>query len=165
MISLISTIKELQNEKIIWVFVGGGRSKNKFISKLDRANLKDNCLFVDPIKVSEIPEIAFYADAMFLSLKPNEVFSKTVPAKLQSYLALRKPVIGVLQGEGAEIIKSSNCGIVEEKADYLALANNIRSMLKLTKEKMREMGNSGREYYDKNFSQSTRKNQLLKLFS
>jgi len=164
-ISLTSTIKELQNEKIIWVFVGGGRSKNKFISKLDHANLKDKCLFIDPIKVSEIPEIAFYADAMFLSLKPNEVFSKTVPAKLQSYLALRKPVIGVLQGEGAEIIKSSNCGIVEEKADYLALANNIRSMLRLTKEKMREMGNSGREYYDKNFSQSTRKNQLLKLFS
>ena len=41
----------------------------------------------------------------------------------------------ITRGEGAEIIKSSNCGIVEEKADYLALANNIRSMLKLTKEK------------------------------
>ena len=98
------------------------------------------------------------------SLKPNEVFLKQFPQNFNP-IWLTKTCNRCIARRRCRIIKSSNCGIVEEKADYLALANNIRSMLKLTKEKMREMGNSGRQYYDKNFSQSTRKNQLLKLFS
>ena len=163
--SLVTTIKELEKEDIFWVFVGGGRFKIEFKSSLKYNNLLDKCLFTDPVKVSEIPGLSFYADAMFLSLKPNNIFAKTVPAKLQSYLAMKKPVIAVLQGEGADIIKRSHCGIVQEKADYMALANQIRTIIKLPKEKMVRMGNNGRDYYDKNFSQSKRKHQLLKLFN
>jgi len=163
--SLVTTIKELEKEDILWVFVGGGRFKNEFKSNLKSNNLLDKCLFKDPVKVSEIPKISSYADAMFLSLKPNVTFARTIPAKLQSYLAIKKPVIAVLQGEGAAIIKSSHCGIVQEKADYMELASQIRTMIKSSKEEMIRMGNNGREYYNKNFSQSIRKHQLLKLFS
>ena len=35
------------------------------------------------------------ADSLFLSLKNHDIFSKTVPAKLQTYMALGKPIIGV----------------------------------------------------------------------
>ena len=37
-------------------------------------------------------------------------------------MALGKPIIGVLSGEGASIIKKSNCGLVEEDYDYIKLA-------------------------------------------
>ena len=163
--SLVTTIKELEKEDILWVFIGGGRFKNEFQSSLKYNNLLDKCLFKDPVRVSEIPAFSSYADAMFLSLKPNAVFARTVPAKLQSYLAIKKPVIAVLEGEGADIIKRSNCGIVQEKADYIKLSNQIRKMIKLPEEEMIRMGNNGRAYYDENFSQSIRKHQLLKLFS
>ena len=163
--SLVTTIKELEKEDILWVFVGGGRFKNEFKSNLKSNNLLDKCLFKDPVKVSEIPKISSYADAMFLSLKPNVTFARTIPAKLQSYLAIKKPVIAVLQGEGAAIIKSSHCGIVQEKADYMELASQIRTMIKSSKEEMIRMGIYGREFYYKNFSQSIRIHQLLKLFS
>tara|TARA_B100001250_G_C19767704_1_gene775565 strand:- start:14 stop:1225 length:1212 start_codon:yes stop_codon:yes gene_type:complete len=163
--SLVTTIKELEKEDILWVFIGGGRFKNEFRSSLKYNNLLDKCLFKDPVRVSEIPAFSSYADAMFLSLKPNAVFARTVPAKLQSYLAIKKPVIAVLEGEGADIIKRSNCGIVQEKADYIKLSNQIRKMIKLPEEEMIRMGNNGRAYYDENFSQSIRKHQLLKLFS
>jgi len=163
--SLATTIKELEKEDILWVFIGGGRFKNEFQSNLKSNNLLDKCLFKDPVKVSEIPGLSSYADAMFLSLKPNDTFAKTVPAKLQSYLAMKKPVIAVLQGEGAAIIKDSDCGVVQEKADYIELANQIRTVIKFSKEEMIRMGNNGRDYYDKNFSQSIRKHQLLKLFN
>ena len=58
------------------------------------------------------------ASALFLSLKNEKIFSMTVPAKLQTYMALGKPIIGVLSGEGANIIKESDCGIVEENYNY-----------------------------------------------
>ena len=46
----------------------------------------------------------------------------TVPAKLQTYMALGKPIIGVLSGEGANIIKESRSGLIEENYDYIELA-------------------------------------------
>ena len=58
-------------------------------------------------------------NSLFLSLKDDEIFSKTVPAKLQTYMALGKPIIGVLKGEGATIIKDSRCGMVEENYNYV----------------------------------------------
>ena len=78
--------------------------KNYLIKKNNLINL---CLFKSQVKTDEIPSYAKLANAMFLSLRKNDVFAKTIPAKLQSYLAMKKPVVGVLQGEGANIIKQS----------------------------------------------------------
>ena len=39
--------------------------------------------------------------------KKTKIFSMTIPGKLQSYLACGRPIIGSLDGIGAEIIKES----------------------------------------------------------
>ena len=90
--------------------------------------------------------------------------SKTIPAKLQSYLAMKKPVIGVIQGEGAKIIKESKCGIVQENGDYIELANQIRLMTQLSTEELIAMGENGRNLYNNVFSQNKRRDQILHLF-
>ncbi len=43
---------------------------------------------------------------------------------------MSKAVIGVLQGEGADIIKTSKCGIVQEQGDYLELAKTNKNFNK-----------------------------------
>lgn len=163
-ISLIDTIKQLKDEAVFWVFIGGGRFKMEFESKLKQNNLTHLCLFHDPVKVAEIPSYAKLANAMFLSLRKNDVFAKTIPAKLQSYLAMKKPVIGVLQGEAANIIKLSGCGIVQENGDYIELAKQIIKILKLNSEEIKKMGENGRNFYNNSFSQYKRRNQILNLF-
>ena len=161
---LIKTIKQLKDEQIYWVFIGGGRFKKELESNLEKNNLKDVCLFKNQVKVSEIPSYAKLANAMFLSLRKNHVFAKTIPAKLQSYLAMKKPVIGVLEGEGANIIKQSKCGIVEENGDYIELANQIKIMAQHSSEELNAMGENGRIFYNNAFSQYKRRNQILNLF-
>jgi len=161
---LIETIKQLKDEQIYWVFIGGGRFKKELESNLEKNNLKDVCLFKNQVKVSEIPSYAKLANAMFLSLRKNHVFAKTIPAKLQSYLAMKKPVIGVLEGEGANIIKQSKCGIVEENGDYIELANQIKIMAQHSSEELIAMGENGRIFYNNAFSQYKRRNQILNLF-
>ena len=100
---------------------------------------------------------------MFLSLKPNKIL-KDVPAKLQSYLALQKPVIGVIQGEGASVIKSSKCGIVQENSNYIELSNQIKEFIKLPKETLQEKSKNAKNFYDNNFSSDKRRRQFLSLF-
>lgn len=162
--SLITTIKLLKGENILWVFIGGGRYKKTFISEINNHKLNKYCLFKDPVSISNIPNYVFFADAMFLSLKSNKIFEKTIPAKLQSYLALQKPVIGVIQGEGASVIKSSKCGIVQENSDYIELSNQIKEFIKLPKETLQEKSKNAKNFYDNNFSSDKRRRQFLSLF-
>ncbi len=161
---LIETIKQLKDEQVYWVFIGEGRFKKELKSSLENNNLMGVCLFINQVKVKEIPSYTKLADVMFLSLRKNYVFSKTIPAKLQSYLAMKKPVIGVIQGEGAKIIKESKCGIVQENGDYIELANQIRLMTQLSTEELIAMGENGRNLYNNVFSQNKRRDQILHLF-
>ena len=47
------------------------------------------------------------AEGLLITLKNADIFSYTIPSKLQSYLACGKPIIGSLNGIGNEIIKKS----------------------------------------------------------
>lgn len=162
--SLLETINILK-DKFYWVFIGDGRYKDHFIKKIKNNNLYSCCLFIDQVNISKIPSYSKHADFMFLSLINNPIFSKTIPAKLQSYMALSKPIIGVLNGEGAEIINESKCGIVQQNSDYKELAKQILNLSDYSKLELEKMGQNGREYYDKFFSREKRKNQLLKLLN
>ena len=99
---------------------------------------------------------------MFLSLKNKEIFSKTVPAKLQAYMAFGKPVAAMISGEGAEIIRKANCGYSVESGDYKGFAEIIVT-LRLKTEQLNSLGLNVKDYYNKNFSMQSSKNQLMKI--
>ena len=96
-------------------------------------------------------------------MKEDEIFSKTVPAKLQTYMALGKPIIGVLKGDGATIIKDSRCGIVEENYNYVGLAAKINSFTTKQESEYYELGRNGKIFYENNFKSKLRKQDILKI--
>ena len=162
--SLITSIKYFnKTNNILWVFVGEGRYRKTFMNKLSSENLEQNCLFTGHVESKNVPAYSKYADAMFLSLNDNEIFNNTLPAKLQTYMALQKPIIAVLKGEGEKIILDSKCGIVENNNDYLSLCKKIEILLNLSKSELIKMGINGREYYKQNFYSLKRKKQLIKI--
>ena len=160
--ALIKTM-QLVKENIHWIFVGDGRFKKEFKSLLEENKIIHKTTFIGNIDIDKIPSIATYANSLFLSLNNDEIFSKTVPAKLQAYLALGKPIIGVLQGEGATIIKDSKCGMVEEKYNYVELAKNINIFTKKKNDEYIKLGKNGKTYYENNFKSELRKQDILKI--
>ena len=160
--ALITTIKILEDH-IHWVFIGGGRYKKQFIDLLDKEKIMSKVSFLNQVVIDQIPSYASKASCLFLSLRDREIFSKTVPAKLQSYMALQKPIIAVLKGDGAEIIKDSNCGFVEENYNYNNLSKMIQKMSKMSEEELINLGKNGRLYYENHFSIEKRKKQLYNL--
>lgn len=75
-------------------------------------------------------------------------------------MALGKPIIGVLNGEGARLITESNCGIVEENFDYLELAKKINNFIKMSNSELSVLGKNGKTFYQKNFSSKIRMLQI-----
>lgn len=83
---------------------------------------------------------------MLLALKDELIFNLTVPAKLQAYMAAGKPVIAMLNGEGSEIIKEANCGIVSDAGNYIGLAQNILYLKNISSTQLKQMGQKGKQY-------------------
>ncbi len=159
---LIDTIEHV-DEKVKWIFVGDGRFKVKFKDLIKKRFLTEKVTFIDHVNIERIPSVIKNADSLFLSLKNDNIFFNTVPAKLQTYMALGKPIIGLLRGDAADIIKQSNCGIVEENYDYTELAEKINSFANKLEPELNQLGNNARSFYEKNFSSDLRKLEILKI--
>ena len=161
---IVKLIHELRKEKIHWVFIGEGSYKATFLKNLDFSNRINKCSFVDQVDIDKIPTYASFSNALLVSLIKNSIFEKTVPAKLQSYMAMKKPVIGLISGEGADIINKSNSGICSNTSNYKELKLKIQKFIRLDKSELDKIGRNGYQYYHEHFSSSKRRSQLLRLF-
>ena len=145
------------DKNIHWVFIGDGRYKKSFIKLLSKYNLSEKVTLFNQIPVDEIPTYVSKADCLFLSLRDKEIFSKTVPAKLQSYMAMQKPILAVLKGEGADIIKKSKCGFVETNGDYDNLIKLANMISKKSEAELSNLSNNARDIYNSNYKSIDRK--------
>jgi AraC-like DNA-binding protein len=76
----------------------------------------------------------------------NELFSKTIPAKLQSYMACGMPIIAAAKGETEKIIKDANCGVCSDIGDADSLAELIVELI--SDESTESLGENAKAYFD-----------------
>lgn len=137
---------------VSWVIVGDGRLAEWAKEEVGRRGLGDSVLFLGQHPLSAMPAFFEAATALLLSLKPSPLFSITVPGKLQSYLASGKPVLAMLDGEGARIVDEAMAGISCKAGDAVALAAAVGRMVEMSAGELAQIGRNGRRYFDMNFS-------------
>ena len=152
------------DEKIYWVFVGDGRFKNR-LTQIVNSKPKLKIKLIKSVKVDFIKSYLEASDFTLLSLSSKGIFSKTVPAKLQTYMCLSKPIIGLISGEAKDIIVDSNCGIVIDATKVDESVEKIIEMVNFDDSRIKFLGNNGRKYYDTHFNSRLRNNQLKKLIN
>lgn len=108
-----------------------------------------------------IPELLSACDVAFLSFKDDPLWTKTIPAKLQSYMACGMPVIASAEGETRRIIEEAECGVCSAIGDAEKLSESIKKMMNVNLEIMRIRS---REYYEKNFDKKRLMNQIEDYF-
>jgi glycosyltransferase involved in cell wall biosynthesis len=91
---------------------------------------------------------------LLVSLKDEPIFSMTIPGKLQSYLAAGIPVVAMLNGEGAEIVKQSKAGLTCNAGDSAGLAAAVLALSQMTNEERNVMGKNGLEASSREFDRS-----------
>jgi glycosyltransferase involved in cell wall biosynthesis len=154
----------LKDEKINWLIVGDGRMKKWLEDEVKKHKMENRFHFYGNNPLKFMPWFFSQADVMLVSLKDEEIFRKTVPAKLQAYMAFKKPILGMLSGEGAKIIKDANCGWVSDSGNVMALAANAKLILSLTPQQLSEAANNGKKYFDEHFRKELRFEQLKGMF-
>ncbi|MFA7042810.1 MAG: glycosyltransferase family 4 protein [Bacteroidales bacterium] len=152
------------NKEIKWVLLGDGRKKVYVESEIKRLGLEETFILLGRYPVQEMPSFFVHADMMLLSLKDEFVFSMTIPCKLQSYMAFGKPVLAMLNGIGATIVKNADCGYVSSAGDYKSLANNALLSQSESKENLLKKGQNGKSFYSMSFSKEKILDDLIDIF-
>lgn len=112
-------------DKLFWHIVGDG-SELSNCKNLAASLGADNVIFHGRQPLPEMPKYYAMADAMLVTMSKNDVISKTLPGKVQTYMAAGKPIIGAIDGETSRVIEESKCGLCGPAENAEALAQNAR---------------------------------------
>lgn len=150
-------------DDIRWLIVGDGRRSGWVEAQVKERGLDHRVLLLGRFPVERMPSFYVAADALLVSLKKDPTFSMTIPGKVQSYLLAGRPIIGMLDGEGADVIERAQAGMVCPAGDGAALAATVERLAALPAETRDRMGASGQAYARAEFDRSTLVNRLQSL--
>jgi len=150
--TVVNAFVKLKEHDINLVVLGDGRDKSRIQEQINEKGLKEKFHFLGSFPPEQMPYYFTCADGLLITLKKADIFSFTIPGKLQSYLACGKPIIGALDGIGNKIICESNSGFASEAENHELLANNILSLYKLSKAEKEKLSNNALDFFDKNFN-------------
>jgi len=145
------------------VILGSGRKKGWVEAQIRRKGLYKNVHLMGRHPLETMPRFFSLADAMLVTLKRNPIFDKTIPSKVQTYMACGKPIVAALAGEGANIVAESGGGVTCLPEKPAELADAILKVANLSEPKREKMGAASLAYFNTHFERETILNRLVQL--
>jgi len=163
--SILQAVERLRTHQlpVRWVIVGDGRAGSWLAQQVAQRGL-DNVHLLGRHPLEKMPALFAVADALLVSLKTHDVFAKTIPGKVQAYLASGRPIIAMLDGEGARGIHEAQAGRTCASGDASGLAAIVQEMAGMHKDQREAMGRAGKNFYREHFSRERLFRQLEQHF-
>ncbi|MGM9978902.1 MAG: glycosyltransferase family 4 protein [Clostridium sp.] len=158
--TIIKAASICKNKDIIWNIIGDGSEFEKIKSMIKENSLEERVILHGRKPSSDMPKYFSMSDGLIVTLKNEEILKVTLPAKVQSYMAAGKPIIGALSGEGNRIINESKCGLTCEAEDYKGLCENVLKLYNMSDNERENIGKKGKKFFENNFSRNKLLNKL-----
>lgn len=142
-----------------FLFVGDGPEKERLRGQA--ADLPQ-VQFLPPVPQQEVGSFYSLADCCLVPLRKIDLFTTFIPSKLFEALATGLPVVGMLEGEAAEILDQAS-GIVVGPEDAPALASALQR-LREHPEEAKSRGRAGRRFVLANYGTDRLAGKYLALF-
>ena len=126
-----------------WTIVGDGRMYDWLAAEIDKRGLEKVVRLAGRHPMEKMLEFFQDADALLVNLKDEPIFSMTIPGKLQTYLVTGKPILALLNGEGANLVKDSGCGIACDADDWQCLVDSVQKLSQMSDQERDAMGRKG----------------------
>jgi len=147
-----------------FVLVGSG-SRLEWVEERKKSLGLDNLILAGRFPMEAMPQIFEHSSALLVSLKDEEIFSYTIPSKVQAYLAAGKPIIASVRGEGARVIEEAGAGKTCEPENARSLADNILSVMSFSPSEREEMGSAGQRYFNEHFNMDRQAERLVEILA
>ena len=160
--TILKAAELLKDEPVRFHIVGGGTDLERLQGIKETKGL-GNVIFYGRRPLEEMPDFYAKADAMLITLAADPVLSLTLPGKVQSYMAVGKPIIGAIDGETKAVIEDAQCGFCGKAEDAAELAENVKKFINCN-ENRATMGQNARKCYEENFEETLFMNKLESKF-
>lgn len=149
--TILEAARQLQNEPIQFVFIGGGAKRQTCIDLVKNLGLR-NCRFLPYQEKQELPYSLSACDLSLVSISPG-MEGVVAPSKLYGILAAGRPVAIICEPHSylRALVADANCGAAFNNGDGTGLAKFIRRLATDTQLTHR-MGIAGRRYLQSNFT-------------
>lgn len=148
---LINAARLTKKQNIVWHLFGEGRYKGKLRQSAERLNLS-NIIFHGRIDLNQIPSIYSESNALLLTLKPKQGFSRTIPGKFAGYLTSGKPIISNIEGEVKTVIEQYKLGDTFSGNSSEELAKVAMKIKAYSKTELDEISQNSKKYYKNHFA-------------
>jgi colanic acid biosynthesis glycosyl transferase WcaI len=144
-------ILQARGERIDIHLLGDGVALEELRLKASRLRI-ENVHFIPRVPMSDAARFLGAADALFVGLRDDPLFSITIPSKTQAYMFMAKPIVLAGRGDVADLVRSAGCGAICDPEDPAALAACIARMASLPRPDRLAMGIAGRSFYARELS-------------
>jgi len=157
-----AAVKLKSRHEIKIVFVGKGSMLEWAQQEVSRLHL-ENVVFAGAFPMEIMPVIFSKAEVLLVSLKSDEIFSYTIPSKIQAYMSAGRPIIASINGEAARIINEAGAGLTCSAEDVDGLVVCVEKIIGKSESERAHFGLAGREYFLKNFEMKSQCNRLVEI--
>lgn len=163
---LPAAAEKLKEKKISckFIIIGDGRYRSEFEKVLEDKDVSDMFRMLGRIAPEEIPQYLAHCNVAFVSFSDNQLFSMTIPAKLQSYMACGKPILAAAAGETKRIIEEAECGWVVHMGDAEMLAEAVVAAVESSEEVHGRMKENALAYCNRYFNKKLLMDTLEQLW-
>ena len=158
---IVDAAKLLRAHRDIRLIVVGSGSELDWMRGQIASHRLHNLFLVGRHPVEAMPNLLSRASALLVTLSDRPIFALTVPNKIQAYLAVGRPIIASMNGEGARIIDEAGAGISVAAEDGAALADAILKLYNMPEAERKKLGDNGRSYFSQHFEHEYLVDKLL----
>ncbi|MDR1697781.1 MAG: glycosyltransferase family 4 protein [Erysipelotrichaceae bacterium] len=131
--------------------VGMGSYTKTMKQEIAERQLEEVIIYHGPVPIEFATRYFINADALYLSLTNQGTVGKTIPSKLTTYMAFKKPIIAMISGNGKELLEKANGALISDFS-LESLKKTFADFLLLSNEAKDKMGQNNFEYYQQNIS-------------
>ena len=148
--TILQAAKLLEDQhQLRWHIVGDGSELEN--SKILAQDLGlQNVIFYGRKPLGDMPSYYAIADAMLVTLTADPFISLTLPGKVQTYMAVGKPIVAAADGEIPNVLKAADCGFCAPAEDAAGLAEAVKEFLACTDH--RRLGENACQFYQNHFT-------------
>lgn len=139
------------HKDIKWIIVGDGRRLDWVRGFVKENELEETVFTLGRYPSETMPWFFAQADVMLVTLSDDPLFKLYAPAKISSYMAAGKPIIAVLNGEGAEVIRDAECGWTLPAGDAKGFARLAVELSQMDRSELETKGRNAAAYYEQHF--------------
>jgi glycosyltransferase involved in cell wall biosynthesis len=148
------------HQEIRLVVLGAG-SELEWMKRQVQERHLENLHLMGRFPVEAMPWLLSKASALLVTLADQTIFESTVPNKIQAYLAVGRPIVACLNGEGARIVEEAGAGLTVRAENASDLADAIFRLYRLPTDERKRLGASGQAYYQKYFDHESLVTDLI----